>query len=301
MGAVVTFWDISERKKSEAELIELKDHLENLVEQRTAELEDKLQKLNRNEKAMLYMVEDLNDLTSQLEKQKRKLQLTNQELEAFTYSVSHDLRAPLRAVDGFSKFLVEDYEDKLGKEGKRYIDVIRSNAVKMDKLILDLLNLSRISHSEMNMVPVDMGRVVESIYSEIADETEKIDFQLSIADLPKAVCDMALIKQIWQNLIGNALKYSSKSKIKKIEITGRFADEEVVFCIQDHGVGFDAKYADKLFIAFQRLHKEEDFPGTGIGLAIVKRIVERHGGRVWGEGKIGEGARFCFALPILEK
>ncbi len=289
--------DITERKKAEDELVQLKNQLEKTVEERTAELEEKVQKLDKSEKAMLYLVEDLNDLTAQLEEERRKLLISNQELEAFTYSVSHDLRAPLRAIDGYSKFLLEDYAGKLDEDGKRFIAVIRKNATKMDRLILDLLSLSRVSRTDMNLIQVDMGEIAASMFSEIASEEEQKVFQLTIKKTPPVFCDMALIKQVWQNLISNAIKYSSKSEIKEIEIKATRKAQEVIFCISDHGAGFDKKYVDKLFGVFQRLHSEEEFPGTGVGLAIVKRIIQRHGGRVWAEGNVNQGAKFYFSLP----
>ncbi len=296
-----SFLDITKRKQAVEELQKLKDDLEELVARRTAELEEKVQKLDKSEKAMLYMVEDLNSLTGELKEERQKLLISNQELEAFTYSVSHDLRAPLRAVDGFSKFLLEDYATKLGEEGKRYIDVIRANALKMDKLITDLLSLSRISRANMNLTQVDMKEIAKSIYHEIASEEEKKAFQISIAEMPPAICDNTLIKQVWQNLISNALKYSSKSEVKQIVISALEEDDFVVFSIKDYGVGFNNIYMDKLFGVFQRLHSENEFPGTGVGLAIVKRIIQRHGGKVWAKGNIGKGAKFYFSLLRIEK
>lgn len=297
-GAVVTFWDITERKKAESELVSLKNSLQKQVAERTAELEEKVRKLDKSQKAMLFMVEDLNKMTSELKEERRKLQLSNQELEAFTYSVSHDLRAPLRAINGYSKFLVEDYADTLGEEGKRFIGTIRSNASKMDKLITDLLNLSRISRADMKLSTVDMQAVVKGVFQEFASDEEKQQFELLVDDLPEGQCDPSLIRIVWQNLLSNALKYSAYSDTKKLEISGTFNDQKVTFCIQDYGTGFDNKYVDKIFGVFQRLHKESEYEGTGIGLATVQRIIHRHGGEIWGEGEKGKGARFCFSLPV---
>lgn len=296
-GAVVTFWDITDQKKIQHELRLLKEELEIQVAQRTAELEEKVQKLNKSQKAMLYMVEDLNLITQELKEERRKLKISNQELDAFSYSVSHDLRSPLRAIDGFSRFLLEDYAHKLDDEGKRLINVIRQNTAKMDVLISDLLNLSRITRVEINFVQVDMFATARSMFLEVATPAEKESFQIEIGNLPAANCDFGLIKQVWQNLIGNALKYSSKSLIKRIEIGHTEHDGKLCYFVKDEGIGFDPRYADKLFNAFQRLHKSDEFEGTGVGLAIVQRIIHRHGGEVWAEGETDKGAKFYFTLP----
>jgi len=256
-----------------------------------------MDELDKSQKAMLYMVEDLNTITSELKNERRKLKAANHELEAFTYSVSHDLRAPLRAINGFSKFLLEDYTEKLDDEGKRFISTICENATKMDRLITDLLNLSRISKSEMRWTKIDMTTIVRSMFSEMATKEEQNIFDVTIHKMPKVFCDFSLIKQVWQNLIGNALKYSSKSATKKIEIGAVEEENEITFFIQDEGAGFNQEYKHKLFGLFQRLHHENEFEGTGVGQAIVQRIVARHGGRVWAEGEINKGAKFYFALP----
>ncbi len=297
-GMVVTFWDITERKKAEEELLNLKRNLEIEVVQRTAELKEKVHKLDKSQKAMLYMVEDLNEVTKEMKEERRKLELSNQELDAFTYSVSHDLRAPLRAINGYSDFLLEDYFDKLDREGKRFLDVIRNNASKMDRLITDMLNLSRISRAEMRMAAMDMGRVAQAIFHEVATADEQDSFELEVEELPTVLCDYALMKQVWINLISNALKYSGKSAIKKIQIGSRQEENEWIFFVKDYGAGFNPKYQDKLFGVFQRLHRDEEFKGTGVGLAIVQRIVHRHGGRVWADAEEQKGATFFFSFPV---
>jgi PAS domain S-box-containing protein len=297
IGTVVTFWDITTRKKAEQELQKLNNELENLVNLRTAELEEKVQKLNRNQKAMLYMIEDLNLIAAELKEEREKLELINKELNSFSYSVSHDLRSPLRAIDGFSRFLMEDNYHQLDDEGKRLLTVIRENTIKMDELITSILNLSRVSRTELHLSRVDMRATAQSMYLEIATDDEKKDFELEIAEMPTVFCDYALIKQVWQNLIGNALKYSSKSEIKKIEI-GCFEDEKMLaYFVKDYGAGFDSAYKDKLFGAFQRLHKSSEFEGNGVGLAIVKRIIHRHNGTINAESKLNKGATFYFSLP----
>lgn len=289
--------EISDRKMKETELLKLKNELEVQVAERTAELQEKVRKLDKSQKAMLYMIEDLNIITAELKEERHKLEFANKELEAFTYSVSHDLRAPLRAINGFARFLIEDYSDKIDEEGIRFINTIRENATTMDQLISDMLNLSQVSRTSINQSRVDMGDVARSMYQEVATDKEKKEFHLTIQKMPPVNCDPSLIKPVWQNLIGNALKYSSGSKIKKIIIGAEENEEETRFYIKDHGAGFDDKYKDKLFGVFQRLHREKEFKGTGVGLAIVHRIIHRHGGKVWADGKVNEGATFYFSLP----
>ena len=288
--------DVTDQIKTESELRNLKNELELQVNQRTAQLEKHVEKLDKSQKALLYMVEDLNEITDELKAERKKLEEANQELEAFTYSVSHDLRAPLRAINGFSNFLLEDYSSRLDNEGRRYLNTIHDNAAKMDQLITDLLNLSRIYRTEVNIEEVHMSDLVKSMYHEVATGKEKKEFDIIINDMPVIKCDPILMKHVWQNLIENALKYSSKSEKKKIVIDSKKENDEIVFFIKDMGVGFNPKYTNKLFGVFQRLHREDEFEGTGVGLAIVKRIISRHGGRVWAEGEEGKGSTFYFTL-----
>lgn len=297
-GSVVTFRDITERKKDEEELIRLKNNLEAQVAQRTSDLKEKITTLNRSQKAMLYMVEDLNKITAELKEERHKLELSNKELEAFTYSVSHDLRAPLRAIHGYSKFLVEDYKDKLDDNGNRYIDTIQRNALKMNHLITDLLNLSRISRTRIQKTNTDMNAVVWSVFEEVATGQEKKEFDFIVNNLPDVSCDESLIRQVWQNLISNSLKYSSKSKTKRIEISSKTEKNAVYFYIKDYGAGFNEKYVNKLFGVFQRLHKDTEYQGTGVGLAIVQRIIQRHGGDISAKGTEAHGALFVFYIPL---
>jgi len=226
-----------------------------------------------------------------------QLQCTNKELEAFAYSVSHDLRAPLRAIDGFTGFLEEGYAAKLDQEGRRMIEVIRSSCRKMDRLIVDLLSLSRTSQSELHPLQIDMRSLVNAVYSEGVPEEIRKQFKFTLESLPDVWGDPVLLRQAWVNLISNAVKYTMKSPVKEIEIGGFMENDDRVYYIKDSGVGFNPQYAGRLFGAFQRLHKAEDFEGTGIGLAIVQRIIHRHGGRVWAEGQENKGATFSFSIP----
>jgi signal transduction histidine kinase len=220
-----------------------------------------------------------------------------QELEAFSYSVSHDLRAPLRAIDGFSRFVLEGYKEKLDDEGKRLLNIIRTNTQKMDQLITDMLKLSRTSLTEMKLSRIDMTTLVNSIYREILSPEIQEKFVFSVSSLPDIFGDPALIRQVWTNLISNAIKYTLPKEERRIEIGGGVENSVNIYYIKDTGVGFNPDYTHKLFDLFQRLHKAEEFEGTGVGLAIVQRIILRHGGKVWAEGKVNEGATFYFSLP----
>jgi light-regulated signal transduction histidine kinase (bacteriophytochrome) len=287
--------DITERKIAEGEIKELNENLEKKVIERTNELEKRGQELRENQKALLNLVEDLNEKSVELTKKSELLQLSNKELETFSYSVSHDLRAPLRAVNGFVKILLEDYQDKLDGEGKRLCKIIENNAMKMGQLIDDLLALSRLGRSEIRHMAVDMENLVQQTVADLSPNKKEISFK--IGKLPQAKCDLNLIRQVWVNLISNAIKYSSLNEKIDIQIGSSSKEDESIYYIKDNGIGFDMNYAHKLFGVFQRLHNRKEFEGTGVGLAIVQQIISRHGGRVWAEGTVGKGATFYFSLP----
>jgi light-regulated signal transduction histidine kinase (bacteriophytochrome) len=231
----------------------------------------------------------------------RRLVTANQELEGFAYSVSHDLRTPLRAIDGFSRILLEEHADQLDAEGQRVLNAVRDGTVKMARLIDDILAFSRVGRLDITHGPVDMAALVRSsLADELAPAAVGRRLAIEIGELPDAHGDAALLRHVWINLIDNAIKFTAPKPDARIEIGARAGPGESVYFLRDTGVGFDMQYAGKLFGVFQRLHGTE-FPGTGIGLAIVKRIVTRHGGRVWAEGNIGEGATFSFALPLPEE
>lgn len=259
---VVTFNDITGRKRTDEELTRHREHLEELVRERTVQLE-----------------------------------AANEELEAFSYSVSHDLRAPLRAIDGFSGALVEDYGDRLDEEGRRLIAVVRSSTRQMSQLIDDLLTFSRVGRHEMGESRVSMEGLARTVFEEAARAAGRDGIRLELGKLPDAPGDATLLGQVWTNLIGNAVKYSAGRNPAVIQISGHATNGEQVYSVKDNGVGFDMDYVGKLFGVFQRLHTSKEFEGTGVGLAIVKRIVVRHGGRVWAESAPGGGATFHFALP----
>jgi signal transduction histidine kinase len=224
-----------------------------------------------------------------------QLEAANKELDAFSYSVSHDLRAPLRAIDGYSKMLEEDSGPGLGEEARRQLGVVRSSSRRMGQLIDDLLAFSRLGQQEPARAEIDMTRLAQSTAAELAREYPATG--VTVDELPPALADHSLLKQVWLNLIGNAFKYSGKRDAGRVEIGGKAQGAENVYWVRDNGVGFDMRYASKLFGVFQRLHSQDDFPGTGVGLAIVQRVILRHRGRVWAESRPQEGACFYFALP----
>jgi two-component system sensor kinase len=209
------------------------------------------------------------------------------------------LRATLRAIDGFSQILLEDYKDKLDAEGMRLLNVVRDNTSRMGELIDDILKFSRAGRTELSLVEIDMEALAREVYAELSVTDAGSNLQLEIDTIPPALGDKAMLRQVFVNLLSNAIKFSHTGTAPKITVGSLIEGNEVVYFVRDNGVGFDMRYADKLFGVFQRLHGVDEFEGTGIGLAIVKRVVTRHGGRVWAEGKVGEGATMYFSLPIV--
>jgi len=262
IGIAATVLDISDRKAAEQEIQRLNSELEARVLERTAQL-----------------------------------QAANQELEAFTYSVSHDLRAPLRAMDGYTRILREDYAAQLDEEALRVCAVICEETERMGRLIDDLLHFSRWNRAEVHMGALDMTDLVQTVFTQLvtAERSPAISFHLH--PLPPAWGDLAMLRQVWENLLANSIKFSAKREQAVIEVGSLQTQAETTYWVRDNGAGFDMRYVDKLFGVFQRLHSERAFPGTGVGLAIVKRVIQRHGGRVWAQSEVEQGATFYFALP----
>jgi signal transduction histidine kinase len=226
-----------------------------------------------------------------------ELESANKELESFSYSVSHDLRAPLRAVDGYAALLQEDFAASLDDEGRRFLAAIREGARSMGVLIQDLLAFSRLGRLPIEPIETDTRILVNSAWERIQQGHKDLRATLQVGDLPPSFGDPRLLLQIWANLLDNAVKYSDKSAQPHIEVRGELKGDEAVFSVSDNGVGFDMRYYDKLFKVFQRLHSQAEYAGTGVGLAIIARIAARHGGRAWAESIPGQGAVFYFALP----
>jgi signal transduction histidine kinase len=237
------------------------------------------------------------DLEHRVARRTAELQAANKELEAFSYSVSHELRAPLRQIEGFIELLRTEKASSMDEEAQKYMKSIAGASRRLSQLIDDLLAFSRTARAGMRIAKVNLRSLCESVIRDLGADSKGRQVEWVIGDLPEVSGDAALLRQVWVNLLGNALKYTRRQQHARVEITSRAGDGELIISVNDNGVGFDMRYAGKLFGVFQRLHPHWEFEGTGIGLANVRRIIHQHGGRTWAEGKPNQGATFYFSLP----
>ncbi len=252
--------------------------------------------LRSEQETELYRLRELTDQRITL--RTADLKTANEQLEAFAYSVSHDLCSPLRAIDTYSQILTREFSGEMGPEAQRQLGLICQNVRQMRQLITGLLQFSRFSRQPLHKQRIALAKFVSRIIEEMPEATEERGPAMEIGDLPDCHADPLLLKQLFVNLLGNALKFTRPKSPARIAVGSERRNDEAVYFVRDNGVGFDMQYSDRLFGVFQRLHRSEEFEGTGVGLSIVKRIVHRHGGRVWAEGKVNEGATFYFTLPL---
>lgn len=290
---------ISENILEHQKLEKYSKELEDKVQLRLNELREKSTKLEESQRALTYLLEDVNESRSELETANRNLQMLNKELEAFTYSVSHDLRAPIRAIDGFSRILMEEYANQFDDDGKRLLGIILKSASNMQRLIDDLLAFSRLGPKHPAMYKIDTGALITTIIEELKTGNPDRKITWKISGLPEIYGDLGMLKQVFANIIGNSVKFTSKTKDAVIEIGGDYNSEKTKVWIKDNGAGFDMKYAPKVFEVFQRLHDSKEFEGTGIGMAIVKKILDKHNGQIIPESEPGKGSIFTVELPHL--
>ncbi|MBK8576432.1 MAG: HAMP domain-containing protein [Elusimicrobia bacterium] len=269
----------------------------------TGELADLARAIDGMARALKERNDELEESHSTLEKQvaarTRELAESNRQLEAFSFSISHDLRAPLRAIDGFSQILLNEHASSLLPEGRRVLELVVKNSKHMAQLIEDLLAFSRLGRQDVVGGELHMGEMAREVYQELTTPGGARTIDFTVAPMPNARGDNSMVHQVWMNLLENALKFTSRNDRAVIEVGAHEGERENTYFVKDNGVGFDPRFAGKLFQVFQRLHGSSQFSGTGVGLAIVHRIIQKHGGRVWAESRPGQGAQFFFTLPAV--
>ncbi|MDP8322220.1 MAG: ATP-binding protein [Candidatus Stygibacter australis] len=290
LSVLGTIYDITTRKENELELNKYRLNLENSVQERTDSLAS-------SQEALMFLMDDMNNASDKLIQVNKQLESVNKELESFSYSVSHDLRAPLRGIKGFTKIMLEDYQNVLDKEGQEYLLLIKNNVDMMNQLISDLLEFSRLGKKVIIPVMIDFKEMISRIFTASTLDVPDREIKLEIDDIPTLMADLGLLNIVFTNLISNAVKFTSQREIAIIKVGYKSEDKSHLIYVKDNGVGFDMNYADKLYGVFQRMHASEDFDGYGVGLSIVKRIVVKHGGSTWAESEPDKGATFYISLP----
>lgn len=289
--AIFNILDDFDEKRMEVQLVQQAtlNLLEDMAERRTA--------FEQTLPAFMNILEDIEIGREEVEDSKILLEQVNSELETFSYSVSHDLQAPLRAINGFSQALMEDHATTLNPEGQRFIGLIQKNSRLMGQLIQDLLLFSRLGRKKVSFTEINIEKLILEVFEELKSQTPTRKIELKLGSLPNAVGDSSMFRQVFVNLLSNAIKYTKNREVALIEVGYREEANKGCYYVKDNGAGFDMRYVDKLFGVFQRLHTADEFEGTGIGLALVKQIITRHKGKVWAEGAVDQGACFYFSIP----
>jgi PAS domain S-box-containing protein len=299
-GCIIMVQNITESQKMQERIEHFNRELKRAVDEKTAELAKKTKKLERGQKAMIYLLEDMQIVQRELRRVNASLDELNKDLESFNYSVSHDLKSPLRVITNYAGFLLEDLNDVLGKEQQQMLEEIVRQGNHMGELLKNLLDFSRFGNSKLNCVNISMKELFEAIVSEVLNQRDDAGrFNVVIDEMEDVKADYALIKQVVVNLVGNAVKFSADVEAPEIHIGCKKTGDDVAYFVKDNGVGFSPEKSDLIFELFTQLKTKKE--GTGVGLAIVKRIIEKHGGRVYAEGKTGAGAEFTFVLPKFEQ
>jgi signal transduction histidine kinase len=290
--------DVTERKRLENEKERLLAKQQVLAEELVVaneELQVQAEELTVQQEELIVRQEELE---GRVKERTSELKASNEDLESFSYSVAHDLKTPIRAIEGFSRMLMGEHAAQLDAEALRLLQVVCTNTRIMAQLVDDLLGLSRLARLPMKKSDINLAVMAREVFERLKSQAPGRNLQLTVHGLPTAYADHSLLYQVMMNLMGNAIKYTRDRETAIIEVGGRTEGNEKIYYVKDNGIGFDERYADNLFGPFQRLHGLGEYEGTGIGLAIVKRIIQKHGGRVWAEGKVNEGATFYFALPL---
>jgi len=294
---------MEEKTQASTESAQLRERLATLEETQRAilnmldDMDEERTRLNATQQSLVNILEDVEAERAKAEQARALLEAVNRELEAFSYSVSHDLRAPLRAISGFAQAVMEDYAPRLDEEGRRYLGLIQDNAHQMGHLIDDLLTFSRLGRQQLMEHQVDLLTLAQAVFDELTAQTPGRNIQFVAHPVPLALGDKTMLRQVLVNLLSNAIKFTRPRTEALIEFGYTRQPDGGAYYVKDNGVGFDMQYVGKLFGVFQRLHSAAEFEGTGVGLAIVYRIVTRHGGRVWTIGQVDQGATFYFSLP----